>query len=337
MNSHLLSIGHIKSVYTQCSTCPKQDSADSPPATLVLKQEYLPAIKELRPGQELEIITWLHQSSRETLTCHPRGDANQPLHGVFATRSPNRPNPLGLHQVRLLGIEKNSLQIHPLDVLDGTPVVDIKPGINHGPGLPWGPGISAKNGQQIRDIARDAWQKGLLSGFNGNLSLVKETEGENQDFDQKQIIITASGSAKGRISPADLVLVDMQKGRPVYQGSMSSETPMHLAVYAKQPRARAILHTHPPNLLALWLKNQEKLIQLPLYELSLFLPRLTRVGPLAPGSIELARATGEAARGHEAIFLENHGLVCWADTLSKALALSEELDNLAAIQLRAGL
>ena len=344
MNTKLNIIGHISSVYKERSECPKQATLDSPAAKLVLKEEYLPAIKRLRPGQLLEVITWFHLSSRDLLQCHPRGDENQPLHGVFATRAPSRPNPLGLHQVRLLGIENNILHIHPIDALDGTPVVDIKPCLSHSPGQAWGPGICAEDAEKIRDIARDAWKRGLLSGFNGNLSLRREPEPQKgqqtqEDIpdDEGQVIITASGSAKGRLKYNDLVLVDLQSKRPVYAGHMSSETPLHLAVYSEQPRARAIIHTHPPHLLALWLKNKDGLLQLPLYEVSLFVPKLSRVAPLSPGSQELAQATGAAAKEHEAIFLENHGLVCWAEDLSEALALTEELESLARIQLLSGI
>jgi tRNA-Thr(GGU) m(6)t(6)A37 methyltransferase TsaA len=78
-------------------------------------------------GDEVILITWLDRSRRDVLTVHPRGDETLPLAGVFATRSPDRPNPLGLHRVKVLKIAGNSLQVEPLEALDGTPVVDIKP------------------------------------------------------------------------------------------------------------------------------------------------------------------------------------------------------------------
>jgi tRNA-Thr(GGU) m(6)t(6)A37 methyltransferase TsaA len=78
-------------------------------------------------GQEVILITWLHQAHRDTLKVRPHGDANRPLVGVFATRSPDRPNPLGLHRVTVLAIEGLRLKVGPIEAIDGTPVVDIKP------------------------------------------------------------------------------------------------------------------------------------------------------------------------------------------------------------------
>jgi tRNA-Thr(GGU) m(6)t(6)A37 methyltransferase TsaA len=79
------------------------------------------------PGDEVILITWFHQSRRDVLAVHPRGDKHNPLTGVFATRSPDRPNPLGLHRVKVLEINGNSIKVGPLEAIDGTPVVDIKP------------------------------------------------------------------------------------------------------------------------------------------------------------------------------------------------------------------
>jgi tRNA-Thr(GGU) m(6)t(6)A37 methyltransferase TsaA len=78
-------------------------------------------------GQEIIIITWLHEAERDTLRVHPRGDESSPLTGVFSTRSPDRPNPLGLHRVTVREIVGNRIRIGPMEAMDGTPVVDIKP------------------------------------------------------------------------------------------------------------------------------------------------------------------------------------------------------------------
>jgi tRNA-Thr(GGU) m(6)t(6)A37 methyltransferase TsaA len=78
-------------------------------------------------GDEIIVITWFHQAHRDILKLHPRDDKTIPLTGVFATRSPDRPNPLGLHQVTVLEIDGNSLKVGPIEAIDGTPVVDIKP------------------------------------------------------------------------------------------------------------------------------------------------------------------------------------------------------------------
>jgi tRNA-Thr(GGU) m(6)t(6)A37 methyltransferase TsaA len=86
-----------------------------------------PGLKGIAPGDDILVITWLHQGRRETLEVHPRSDKTRPLAGVFATRSPDRPNPLGLHRVTVREIAGNRLRIGPMEAIDGTPVVDIKP------------------------------------------------------------------------------------------------------------------------------------------------------------------------------------------------------------------
>jgi tRNA-Thr(GGU) m(6)t(6)A37 methyltransferase TsaA len=78
-------------------------------------------------GQDVILITWLHGADRDVLLVHPRSDTSRPLSGVFATRSPDRPNPLGLHRVRVLEVDGRRLKVGPLEAIDGTPVVDIKP------------------------------------------------------------------------------------------------------------------------------------------------------------------------------------------------------------------
>jgi tRNA-Thr(GGU) m(6)t(6)A37 methyltransferase TsaA len=85
------------------------------------------ALEGLRPGDELLLLTWLLVAKRDVLRTHPRGDTTIPEHGVFATRSPDRPNPIGLHRVRLLAIDGLRLCVGPLEAIDGTPVVDVKP------------------------------------------------------------------------------------------------------------------------------------------------------------------------------------------------------------------
>jgi tRNA-Thr(GGU) m(6)t(6)A37 methyltransferase TsaA len=96
-----------------------------------VRLELIPAFKagldRLQVGQEIIVITWLHLAHRDVLKVHPQGNTAKPLTGVFLTRSPDRPNPLGLHRARVLGIESNVLFIGPIEVIDGTPVIDIKP------------------------------------------------------------------------------------------------------------------------------------------------------------------------------------------------------------------
>ena len=120
-------LGYVRSSLTERSQAPKQGSEGAPEAWIELDDYYAPALLGLAPGQRLLLVTWLHEGDRTVLQCHPRGDKTRPKRGVFATRSPDRPNPLGLHEVEILEIKAPaSLRVGPLEAIDGTPVVDIK-------------------------------------------------------------------------------------------------------------------------------------------------------------------------------------------------------------------
>ena len=127
MDMALYAVGVVRSVLTDKATAPKFETENAPPATVVLDPAYAEAAKDLAPGQEILLFTWFHQADRACQAVHPRRDLSRPLTGVFSTRSPDRPNPIGLHQVRLTAVEGNVLAIDALEALDGTPVVDIKP------------------------------------------------------------------------------------------------------------------------------------------------------------------------------------------------------------------
>jgi tRNA-Thr(GGU) m(6)t(6)A37 methyltransferase TsaA len=98
----------------------------APDAWLEVQPPVVEGIDGIAVGDEIIVITWLHKANRDTMKVHPRGDKTNPLRGVFATRSPDRPNPLGLHPVTVLEIDGNRLKIGPIEAIDGTPVVDIK-------------------------------------------------------------------------------------------------------------------------------------------------------------------------------------------------------------------
>ena len=127
MDMALRPVGVVRSPLTDKATAPKFETENAPPATVVLDPAYAAAAKDLAPGQEILLFTWLHQADRSCQAVHPRGDRSRPLTGVFSTRSPARPNPIGLHQVRLTAVKGNMLSIDALEALDGTPVIDIKP------------------------------------------------------------------------------------------------------------------------------------------------------------------------------------------------------------------
>lgn len=120
-------IGIIRSTLQTRAQAPKQGSEGAPDAWLEVDAAVAPGLKGIAPGDDILVITWLHQGRRETLEVHPRSDKTRPLAGVFATRSPDRPNPLGLHRVTVREIAGNRLRIGPMEAIDGTPVVDIKP------------------------------------------------------------------------------------------------------------------------------------------------------------------------------------------------------------------
>ena len=120
-------IGVIRSEITNRKDAPCFYTEGAPNAVVEINPAYSDGLDRMRAGDEIIIITWLHQSDREVLKVHPRGNPANPLTGVFSTRSPDRPNPLGLHRVRVLKINSGRLHIGPIEAIDGTPVVDIKP------------------------------------------------------------------------------------------------------------------------------------------------------------------------------------------------------------------
>jgi tRNA-Thr(GGU) m(6)t(6)A37 methyltransferase TsaA len=120
-------IGFVRSKLTQLEQAPMQGDEGAPDAWLELTSMAAPGLMGIQPGDELILLTWLHLAERDVLQVHPRGDINRPLTGVFATRSPDRPNPIGLHRVSVLEVAEWKLRVAPLEAIDGTPIVDIKP------------------------------------------------------------------------------------------------------------------------------------------------------------------------------------------------------------------
>jgi tRNA-Thr(GGU) m(6)t(6)A37 methyltransferase TsaA len=125
--AQLRPIGVIRSTIKKRSEAPRQGSENSPDAWLEVRPFVAQGLDGLVAGQEIIVLTWLHKSHRDVLKVYPRSDRRLQLTGVFATRSPDRPNPLGLHRVTLRAMTKTRLRIGPIEVIDGTPVVDIKP------------------------------------------------------------------------------------------------------------------------------------------------------------------------------------------------------------------
>ncbi|HEY4218033.1 MAG TPA: tRNA (N6-threonylcarbamoyladenosine(37)-N6)-methyltransferase TrmO [Gemmatimonadaceae bacterium] len=122
----LRTIGFIRSELRSTKDAPRQGSEGAPDAWLEVDSAYALAIVGLEAGDQVVVISWLHLADREVLQVHPRGESENPLTGVFTTRSPVRPNPLGLHRVTIREIDGTRLRIGPIEAVDGTPVVDIK-------------------------------------------------------------------------------------------------------------------------------------------------------------------------------------------------------------------
>lgn len=120
-------IGFIRSSLVDVAAAPRQGDEGAPAAWLELTPAAAPGMLGIAAGDELVILTWLHLARRDVLRVHPRGDPERPEAGVFATRSPERPNPVGLHRVTVLEVGERGWRIAPLEAVDGTPVIDVKP------------------------------------------------------------------------------------------------------------------------------------------------------------------------------------------------------------------
>jgi tRNA-Thr(GGU) m(6)t(6)A37 methyltransferase TsaA len=120
-------LGYVRSPLAEMADAPKQGDEGAPNAVLEMEPSVGRAMTGLRPGDQVVVVTWLHLGNRETLTVHPRGDISRPLAGVFATRSPDRPNPIGLHRVTVTAVEEPArLRVSALEAIDGTPILDLK-------------------------------------------------------------------------------------------------------------------------------------------------------------------------------------------------------------------
>ena len=117
-------IGLIRSELKRRGDASRQGSEGAPDAWLEVRPRFVEGLQGIAAGQQVIIIAWLHEADRKTLKVHPRGDLSAPLSGVFATRSPDRPNPLGLHRVTVREVIGNRLRIGPIEAIDGTPVAD---------------------------------------------------------------------------------------------------------------------------------------------------------------------------------------------------------------------
>lgn len=128
----LRAIGTVRSPLSDPALAPRQGDEGGPEALLVFDEDVAEGLRDLKPEAEVFVLTWLHLARREVLSVHPRDNPDNPLTGVFSTRSQDRPNPIGLHRVKIVAVEGTRIRVRDLEAIDGTPVVDVKPVLRSG-------------------------------------------------------------------------------------------------------------------------------------------------------------------------------------------------------------
>jgi tRNA-Thr(GGU) m(6)t(6)A37 methyltransferase TsaA len=126
----LVPIGVVESPLTDRADAPLQGREGAPEATLVFDETVSEGLRDLQPGADVIVLTWLHQANRSVLSTRPRDDPKNPIQGVFSTRSPDRPNPIGLHRVNIVAVDGTRIRVRDLEAIDGTPVLDLKPALD---------------------------------------------------------------------------------------------------------------------------------------------------------------------------------------------------------------
>jgi tRNA-Thr(GGU) m(6)t(6)A37 methyltransferase TsaA len=127
MTFELQPIGSVESPLLDPAAAPLQGDEGAPEAWLVFDEANSEGLRDLRPGSEIIVLTWLDQARRDVLSVHPRGNPMNPEQGVFSTRSQDRPNPIGLHRVEIVAIDANRIRVRNLEAINGTPILDVKP------------------------------------------------------------------------------------------------------------------------------------------------------------------------------------------------------------------
>jgi tRNA-Thr(GGU) m(6)t(6)A37 methyltransferase TsaA len=131
MEATIKFIGTIHSELKKIEDCPLQENENAPDASIMIFKEFIEGIKDISVGSEIMLLTWLHKADRSVIRCIPRREYESPLIGVFSTRSPDRPNPIGIHTVKVLSVSDTGvIKVSGLEALNQTPLIDIKPVLN---------------------------------------------------------------------------------------------------------------------------------------------------------------------------------------------------------------
>jgi len=131
MEQSIKFIGKIHSELKKIEDCPLQENENAPEVLIKIFPEFMEGIQDIKTGSEILLLTWLHMADRNIIKCKPRNNPASPLTGVFSTRSPDRPNPIGIHSVKVLSISDDLIKVSGLEVIDETPLIDIKPVLNN--------------------------------------------------------------------------------------------------------------------------------------------------------------------------------------------------------------
>lgn len=126
---HMHPIGWVRSPLVNLGAAPRQGDEGAPEAELIFAAEFVEGLNDLRAGETIWVLTWLHRARRDVLVVHPRDDVTRPQQGVFSTRSADRPNPVGLHRVEVTSIGGSTVRVRDLEAIDGTPIIDVKPAL----------------------------------------------------------------------------------------------------------------------------------------------------------------------------------------------------------------
>jgi len=322
-------IGWVRSELLRPEDCPEWPDR-APEADLEILPLYVDGLNGLKAGQSICLLTWLYLADRDVLQTRGTDPGVEQTCGVFSSDNQDRPNPIGLHSARILRIEDKTehtvLRVDSLGVLEGTPILDIKANRRD---LDKDESSAAGESEILAALCREAYAAGLMPGFSGNASLRSR---------EQYCLITRSGVRKGGLAPDDFAVVDFAEGRLVLGSAPSSETPAHLEVYRRQPRAAFILHTHPASLLALGLRypdsSMEERLDFPIFESAEFRRKLGSTPRLPPGTGKIALAVGEVAQHKQLVWMEGHGLLVWGESAGEVLALSEMLEHMATVRLR---